>query len=87
MENWQVELIQRITRIEENQNFIKESIKDLPQSPHCVAEFKRIDERVDEIEDVLSKVHTKMTYAGGVLVAFGMLIPYLMPWIINRLST
>lgn len=86
MEKWQVELLERVARIEENQNFIKTNLALLPQSPQCASDIKDIRERLDDMDDVMTKLNVRLAYAGGVLVAVGSVLPYLIPWIVDRLG-
>lgn len=86
MEQWQVELIERVTRIEANQEYMKATIKDLPQSPRCEKEILAIKKEVTELQSFKDAINTKVAYIGGVLVLMGLFIPYALKWLIDHLT-
>lgn len=86
MERWQVELLERMARMEETNLYIKANLSSLPQSPQCVKDIAEIKERLDDMDAIMGKINTRLTYAGGILVTIGSLLPYLIPWLIERLG-
>ena len=86
MEHWQLDLIERVTRIEANQEFMKANIKDLPQSAKCEKDITALKKEVTELQSFKDAINTKVAYIGGVLVLMGLFIPYALKWVFDHLS-
>lgn len=86
MERWQVEIAERLARIEANQEFMKENIANLPQSAACEKQIKELQEEVSALQTFKDAVNTKIAYIGGVIVLIGLFIPYAINWLISHLQ-
>ena len=80
-----LDLLERTARIEENQNFIKANIADLPQSKQCALEIEELKKEVSLLKQFKEEVNRKVAYVGGVLITLGMAIPYAINWIAAHL--
>jgi len=43
MEQWQIEVAERLARIEANQEYMKDGIKSLPQSEQCAKDIAELN--------------------------------------------
>lgn len=80
-----LDLLERTARIEENQNFIKANIAELPQSKQCAAEIAELRREVSLLDQFRDEVNRKVAYVGGVLITLGMAIPYVIQWIASHI--
>lgn len=85
MEQWQVELIERVTRIEANQEYMKANIKNLPQSEQCVKEIAELKEEVADLRAFKIAIKEKIAYIGGVIVMIGLFVPYALQWVLSHI--
>jgi len=85
MEQWQIEVAERLARIEANQEYMKANIKDLPQSAQCIKEIAALKTEVSELRAFKNEVKEKIAYIGGVLVLAGLFIPYAIKWVVDHL--
>jgi hypothetical protein len=85
MEQWQIEVAERLARIEANQEFMKANISDLPQSKVCVKQIEDLKMEISELQAFKDAVNTKIAYIGGVLVLMGLFIPYAIKWVIDHI--
>lgn len=85
MEQWQIDVAERLARIEANQEYMKDSIKTLPQSEQCIEDIKELQEEVEELQVFQSAIKEKIAYIGGVIVIIGMAIPYAFQWIASHI--
>jgi lipid II:glycine glycyltransferase (peptidoglycan interpeptide bridge formation enzyme) len=86
MEQWQVDLFERITRIEANQEYMKSSLHDLPQSKQCEKELKELKGQVTELEKFKDAIQRKVAYIGGVIVVIGLFVPYAIEWVVAHIQ-
>lgn len=86
MEQWQVDLFERITRIEANQEFMKASIVDLPQSKVCASDIKELKEEVTDLKTFKDAIQRKVAYIGGVIVVIGLFIPMALQWVASHIQ-
>lgn len=86
MEQWQVDLFERLARLEANQEYMKANISDLPQSKACETQIKELKSEVSELQMFKEAVNTKIAYIGGVLVLMGLFIPYAIKWVIDHIQ-
>ena len=85
MESWQIDVIERQARMEETLIFLKENIRDLPQSKQCAADIHSLKEDVSALKAFKEELNRKVAYIGGVLVTVGMAVPYIIKWIVDHL--
>lgn len=85
MEQWQVDLFERLARLEANQEYMKSNLADLPQSKVCAAAIKDLETEVHELENFKDAIQRKIAYVGGVIVVIGLFIPMALNWIINHI--
>jgi uncharacterized protein (UPF0335 family) len=62
MENWQIDLIERIARIEENQKHMMANIHNLPQSEQCATDIKDLKQEVSMLKQFKEEVNKKVAY-------------------------
>lgn len=86
MERWQLEIAERLARIEANQDYMKANIAELPQSKVCERQIKELQEEVSALQKFRDAVNTKIAYIGGVIVLIGLFIPYAINWLISHLQ-
>jgi hypothetical protein len=80
-----LDLLDRTARIEENQNFIRSNIRDLPQSPQCQHDIAELRAELLELESFKTEVEKKVAYIGGVLISLGMVVPYVFNWVASHI--
>lgn len=85
MEQWQVELIERVTRIEANQEYMKASIKNLPQSEQCAKDIAELKLEVNDLRAFKTAIKEKIAYIGGVIVMIGLAVPYVLQWVASHI--
>jgi len=85
MNEWQMEQIDRLARLEENIEYIKSNIRDLPQSPQCKRDIAALKEEILELETFKAQVEKRVAQVGGVLLALGMVIPYVFNWVASHI--
>ena len=85
MEQWQIEVAERLARIEANQEHMKNSIHTLPQSNQCVKDIAALKEEVEVLQVFQTAIKEKIAYIGGVIVIIGMAIPYVLQWIMSHI--
>ena len=85
MEQWQIEVAERLARIEANQEYMKDGIKSLPQSEQCAKDIADLKEEVEELQIFQTAIKEKIAYIGGVIVIIGMAIPYGFQWIMSHI--
>lgn len=85
MEQWQIEVAERLARIEANQEYMKSSIYSLPQSEQCAKDIAELKEEVEELQLFQTAIKEKIAYIGGVIVIIGMSIPYALQWIASHI--
>lgn len=85
MEQWQIEVAERLARIEANQEYMKDNIKSLPQSEQCAKDIAELKEEVEELQMFQTAIKEKIAYIGGVIVIIGMAIPYGFQWIMSHI--
>jgi lipid II:glycine glycyltransferase (peptidoglycan interpeptide bridge formation enzyme) len=85
MEQWQIEVAERLARIEANQEYMKDGLKSLPQSEQCVKDIAELKGKVKELQVFQSAIKEKIAYIGGVIVIIGMAIPYTFQWIMSHI--
>lgn len=86
MQNWQLEIAERLARIEANQDYMKANISSLPQSPACEKQIKELRVELSELQTFKDAVNTKIAYIGGVIVLIGLFVPSAIKWIIDHLQ-
>ena len=85
MEQWQVELIERVTRIEANQEYMKASIRELPQSQKCERDIKELKQEIEVLQAFKDVIQQKIAYIGGVIVVIGLFVPSAIKWVMEHL--
>lgn len=85
MEQWQIEVAERLARIEANQEYMKASIQTLPQSEQCIKDISELKEEVEELQIFQTAIKEKIAYIGGVIVIIGMAIPYAIQWVASHI--
>ena len=85
MDQWQIDVAERLARIEANQEYMKANIADLPQSKACVTQIKELKSEVIELQAFRDAINTKTAYIGGVLVLMGLFVPYAIKWVIDHI--
>ncbi len=85
MEQWQIEVAERLARIEANQEHMKASIHTLPQSEQCAKDIANLKEEVEVLQIFQTAIKEKIAYIGGVIVIIGMAIPYVFQWISSHI--
>ena len=86
MEQWQVELFERMARMEANQEFLKEKVTKIPQSEQCAADIAELRQKVTELEKFKTAIKEKIAYIGGVIVVIGLFVPTAIKWVLDHLS-
>lgn len=85
MEQWQIDVAERLARIEANQEYMKANIKDLPQSQQCAKDIAVLREEVEDLKVFKTAIKEKIAYIGGVIVIIGMAIPYALQWVMSHI--
>lgn len=85
MDQWQVDLFERLARLEANQEYMKSNLADLPQSKTCASDIRELQAEVHELENFKDAIQRKIAYVGGVIVVIGLFIPMALNWIINHI--
>lgn len=85
MDQWQVDLFERLARLEANQEYMKSNLADLPQSKVCASDIKELQAEVLELENFKDAIQRKVAYVGGVIVVIGLFIPMAINWIANHI--
>lgn len=83
MEQFQIELIERSARIEENVNFLKSSYMEDKEKRE--KELTVLRNRVTKLETFKDAINRKIAYIGGVLVTIGMFVPYAINWVVSHI--
>jgi uncharacterized membrane protein len=86
MEQWQVDLFERLARLEANQEYMKSNLADLPQSKVCAADIKELQAEVLELETFKDAIQRKIAYVGGVIVVIGLFVPMALTWLSNHIQ-
>lgn len=84
MEQWQLEVAERLARIEANQEYMKASITNLPQSEKCEKDILALQEEVDDLVLFKTAIKEKIAYIGGVIVVIGLFVPYAIEWLTSH---
>lgn len=85
MDQWQIEVAERLARIEANQEYMKISIQTLPQSEQCAKDISELKDKVEELQIFQTAIKEKIAYIGGVIVIIGMAIPYAIQWLMSHI--
>ena len=86
MEQWQVDLFERLARLEANQEYMKVNFHDLPQSKSCAEDIKMLRKDVTVLNSFKDAIQRKVAYIGGVIVVIGLFVPYAIEWLISHLQ-
>lgn len=86
MEQWQIDVAERLARIEANQEYMKASIVNLPQSEQCQEDIASLKEDVRKLKDFDNAIKEKIAYIGGVIVMIGLFVPYAIKWVLDHIS-
>ncbi|CAB5155885.1 hypothetical protein UFOVP149_35 [uncultured Caudovirales phage] len=81
MEQWQIDLFERLARLEANQEHMKANIVDLPQSKVCAEDIKDLKAEVSSLKTFKDAINTKIAYIGGVIVVIGLFVPMALQWL------
>lgn len=81
MEQWQVDLFERLARLEANQEHMKANIGDLPQSKICAADIAELKSEVTDLQSFKDAIQRKVAYIGGVIVVIGLFVPMALQWL------
>lgn len=85
MEQWQIEVAERLARIEANQEYMRANIRDLPQSQQCSLEIGELRNEIDDLQSFKTAIKEKIAYIGGVIVMLGLAVPYILQWITSHI--
>jgi len=83
MEQFQIEVAERLARIEENVSFLKSSY--VGEKEKREKELLALHSRVGELETFKDAINRKIAYIGGVLITIGMFVPYAFNWVAAHL--
>lgn len=86
MEQWQVDLFERLARLEANQEYMKANIADLPQSKVCETQIKELKVEMTELQTFKDAIQRKVAYVGGVIVVIGLFIPMAIQWVASHIQ-
>lgn len=86
MEQWQVDLFERLARLEANQEYMKSNLADLPQSKTCAEDIKALKAEVSALETFKDAIQRKVAYVGGVIVVIGLFVPMALTWVANHIQ-
>lgn len=86
MEQWQVDLFERLARLEANQEYMKANIADLPQSKACATDIAELKAEVVDLKSFKDAIQRKIAYVGGVIVVIGLFIPMAINWVANHIQ-
>lgn len=86
MEQWQIDVAERLARIEANQEFLKENVNKLPQSEQCAKDIAALKAEIAELQSFKSAIKEKIAYIGGVIVVLGAVIPTAIKWVFDHIS-
>lgn len=86
MEQWQIDLFERLARLEANQEYMKANLADLPQSKTCAEDIGALNAQVRELETFRDAIQRKVAYVGGVIVVIGLFIPMALNWVANHIQ-
>lgn len=67
--------------MEANQEFMKASMVDLPQSKVCATDIKELKAEVATLKSFKDAINTKIAYIGGVIVVIGLFVPMALQWV------
>lgn len=85
MDQWQVDLFERLARLEAHLEYMKSNLADLPQSKVCASDIKELQAEVLELENFKDAIQRKVAYVGGIIVVIGLFIPMAINWIANHI--
>ena len=85
MEQWHIDVAERLARIEANQEYMKANINSLPQSAQCAKDIANLKAEVEDLKTFKTAIKEKIAYIGGVLVMVGLAVPYAIDWVFSHL--
>lgn len=86
MEQWQVDLFERLARLEANQEYMKSNISNLPQSAQCEKDISLLKKEVKELQNFDNAIKEKIAYIGGVIVLIGLFVPTAVNWVVSHIQ-
>lgn len=85
MEQWQIDVAERLARIEANQEYMKANMKDLPQSAQCAKDIATLKDEVKVLNEFKDALQRKIAYIGGVLVTISLALPHFIQWVASHI--
>lgn len=86
MEQWQIDLFERLARLEANQEYMKSNISNLPQSDQCAKDIAALKDEVKSLQDFRTAIKEKIAWIGGVIVVIGLFVPNAINWVISHIQ-